>query len=321
MKTLLKKIDSSFSKTYTSAGYPLLPITKLIRQPMRWYYHQSPLLRHDSKVYLKPFLLERLHSLFVLEHPQDFHIYQNQIKFRSYGSLMSVQAYYVGEVEHHLKKYLVNQICPNFVMLDIGAHHGAYTLVAAYELKKRGWQGKIHSFEPDPNNFALLEYNVKQNQLEDYVSLHNCAVGDKTETQNLVMYEDNSGNFLESATALNGSTDMQSHLLKVNVIKLDEYFSDLEKLDLIKMDIQGAEPLALAGAINLFKKHQPTLIIEAMQQLPYTQKVRNILQQDFQYQIHGVNKSGHICPVGSPEAYVSWDWIGLVNPTILHKSK
>ncbi|MEQ9006623.1 MAG: hypothetical protein RLP12_01980, partial [Ekhidna sp.] len=119
-KTMLKLIAKKLINVYSSIGYPLLPITKHIREPLRWYYHQNPLLRHDNRFYLKPALLKLFHRILVVDHPQDFTIYQDKIKFRSFGSLMSVHGYYVGEIEYHLVQYIVSQICPGFVMLDIG---------------------------------------------------------------------------------------------------------------------------------------------------------------------------------------------------------
>ncbi len=311
MKNILKNIEHQFSKAYTQAGYPLLPITKFIRQPMRWYFHLSPLLRHDSKIYLKPYIMERLHSLLVCEHPQDFLIYNNQIKFRSFGSIMSIQAYYVGELEYHLVQYVIQQICPKFVMLDIGAHHGAYSLIAAYELKKRGWKGIIHSFEPDPNNFALLEYNVKQNGLEDYIVLHNCAVGSENCQDNLIIYPDNSGNFLASNPDTVNSAKEEENSIEVKVVKLDDYLSELSTVSLLKMDIQGAEPLALLGAKELIKCHKPIIVTEAMQHLQSTEEVKNILLHQYNYAIYGVKTNGDLSPLHSSEIFVSWDWVAL----------
>lgn len=311
MKKILKEIDQKLSNNYLRAGRPLLPITKFIRKPMRWYYHQSPLLRHDSKIYLKPFLLQRLHSLFVVDYPKDFTIYKNQIKFRSFGSIMSEQAYYTGEVEHHLVQYLIKQICPNFVMIDVGGHHGAYTLIVAYELKKRGWNGVIHCFEPDINNFALLEYNIKQNELEEYVILYNQAVSNVTGKQDFCLLNDNSGNYLLSESNLfNNHKQKDISIQQVDVMQLDDLISKLDPVNLIKFDIQGGESLALKGAEKIIKQNRPILLVEAVQQWQSTKETEKILNQ-YQYLIQGVDKHGQLCHFNSPQVYVSWDWVAL----------
>lgn len=313
---MLKKFTRNFAKklasAYKSAGYPLLPITKFIREPMRWFYHQSPLLRHDSKFYLKPFLLRHIHDLLVVDHPQDFKIYEEKINFRSYGSLMSVQGYYVGEIEYHLVKYIVSQIKPDFVMFDVGAHHGLYTLIVAYELKSRGWQGVIHSFEPNPFNFSLLEYNIKQNDLTDYVVLHNQAVSNTKGQGKLIMYvNENSGCELKEVfddREISSSQEMISY--DIQVAKLDSFYDNLNSVNLIKMDIQGAEPLALAGAEKIIMRDSPILVIEAVQNWDSTPKIKDFLI-DHNYSIYGVDSQGCPCDIDSPKVFVSWDWIGL----------
>lgn len=312
LKKKIKNTLKSVASAYKSARYPLLPITKFIREPMRWFYHQSPLLRHDSKFYLKPFLLRHIHDLLVVNHPQDFKIYGEKINLRSYGSLMSVQGYYVGEIEYHLVQYIVSQIKPGFVVLDVGAHHGVYTLIVAYELKSRGWKGVIHSFEPNPLNFSLLEYNVKQNQLTDYVILHNEAVSNLESRQKLLVdSRENSGCQLESVEVIDEES-YQNFIEKqeVKVIKLDELLKDLRNVSLIKMDIQGAEPLALQGGETIIKRDNPILVVEAVKNWSSTEKTKEFLTEH-NYEIYGVSSKGKLCQMDSPDVFVSWDWLGL----------
>ncbi|NCR89998.1 MAG: FkbM family methyltransferase [Microcystis aeruginosa G13-07] len=310
-KTIKNTIKSIIS-AYKSAEYPLLPITKFLQNPMYWLYHQSPLLRHDSKFYLKPFLLRHIHDLLIVNHPQDFKIYGEKINFRSYGSLMSVQGYYVGEIEYHLVQYIVSQIKPGFVMLDIGAHHGVYTLIVAYELKSRGWTGVIHSFEPNPLNFSLLEHNVKQNQLTDYVILHNEAVSNTEGRQKLLVHSgENSGCQLESVEVLEeGSCPNLIEEYDIKVCQLDSLISQLKDVKLIKMDIQGAETFALQGGENIIKRDKPILVVEAVQNWSSTEKTKEFLN-DHNYEIYGVSSKGKLCQMDSPDVFVSWDWVGL----------
>jgi FkbM family methyltransferase len=309
IRKILKNIDKTIINTYTKAGYPLLPITKHLREPLRWYYHQSPWLRHDNQLYWKPFLLNRIHSLLIVEHPQDFLVYGDRIKLRSFGSLMSSQAYYVGEIEFHLVQYVVSQIRPNFVMLDVGGHHGIYSAIVAYELKQRGWPGTIHCFEPDPQNFALLSHNIRENGLSDYVILHNQAVADTIGKQKFLCSSDNSGNFL-----IEGSEeyvdDGKIPTQEVEVTTLDTWYDQLSHVDFIKMDIQGGEPLALKGAAKIIREYQPNLVVEAVPGWSSTAKTTKILEE-YGYFIYGVTKEGKTCDLGSNEVFVSWDWVAL----------
>ncbi|MEQ8464852.1 FkbM family methyltransferase [Coleofasciculus sp. E1-EBD-02] len=311
-KTMIKLIAKELINVYSSIGYPLLPITKHIREALRWYYHQNPLLRHDSRFYLKPALLKLFHRLLVVEHPQDFTIYQDKIKFRSFGSLMSVHGYYVGEIEYHLVQYIVSQICPGFVMLDIGAHHGLYTLIVAYELKMRGWNGVIHSFEPDPRNYKLLEYNICQNELDNYVVIHKEAVTNIESEQTLLIFDqENSGNVLETCSYVYNYKTIETALPQsIKTVSLDSISSQLPKIDLIKMDIQGGEHLALVGAEKIIMRDRPTIVVEAVPKWETTNAVSEFLI-NHNYEIYGVNAQGKICELSSSDIFVSWDWIGL----------
>ena len=225
---------------------------------------------------------------------------------------MSVQGYYVGEIEYHLVQYIVNQIQPGFVMLDVGAHHGIYTLIVAYELKSRGWPGVIHSFEPNPLNFSLLEYNVQQNQLNDYVILHNEAVSNIEGSQKLLVdSRENSGCQLESVEVLEeGSYPNLIEEYEIKVCQLDNLSSQLKEVKLIKMDIQGAEPFALQGSETIIKRDKPILVVEAVKNWSSTEKIKEFLNEH-KYEIYGVNSKGKLCQIDSPDVFVSWDWVGL----------
>ena len=254
---LAKAAGNKLIQANQRRGYPLRPLTSRIRAPLRWLYHRSPYLQHDSRFHWRPNLLLGLHSLLVGEHPADFTIYQGQLKFRSTGSVMSMQGYYVGEVERHLVDFVTSQVKPDFVMIDVGAHHGVYSMVVAHHLRARGWHGRIHSFEPDPRNFALLEHNLSQNGLREYAVLHQAAVSRAVGEDSLLGEpSDNSGNTLASTGdfAINPQT-FGTVARKVAVTTLDSEFSDLQTVHLVKVDVQGAEPLVLEGAAGLIERH------------------------------------------------------------------
>jgi FkbM family methyltransferase len=299
-------------QVYGERGYPLLPLTRTLRAPLRWLYHRSRYLRHDSRFHWRPNLLLGLHALLVREHPQDFRIYGDQLAFRSHGSVMSMQGYYVGEIERHLLDFVVSQLRPGFTMLDVGAHHGVFSCVVAHELRARGFAGLIHAFEPDPGNFALLAHNLRQNHLEGAVVLHQAAVSDRSGEEELVgAAGENSGNTLASTGdfAVDRSAGpMVTH--RVAVTTLDSLMPTVGPVHFIKIDIQGAEPQALAGAAGIIARDRPVLAIEAVDGWPSSERTRAFLLAQG-YRIHGVTREGRPCPVGSDEAFVTWDWIAL----------
>lgn len=292
--------------------HPLLPLTRKLRSPLRWIYHRSPYLRHDSKFRWRPSLLLGIHGLLIRDHPKDFVIHHGRLRFRSYGSVMSLQGYYVGEIERHLVEFVVRSMHDGFTMLDVGAHHGAFTIIVAHELRARGWAGRVHSFEPDPVNFELLRYNVESNGLGRYVELHPVAVSNAAGDELLIGAEnENSGNTLASTGefAIDGSASARISR-RVPVIALDDMLDELPTVHFIKMDIQGAEPLALAGGSRMIGRDRPIIAVEAVDGWPSSQRTRAFLIEHG-YRLHGLTRRGELCEVGAPKVFVSWDWIAV----------
>ena len=112
-------------------GHPLLPVNAapagaaaLALSPLAHAAPRQPLL-------LAAELAAGPHGLLVRDHPADFPIYDGRIQFRSTGSAMSLQGVLRRreDPERHLIDFIVGQVLTGFTMLDVGAHHGVFTLV------------------------------------------------------------------------------------------------------------------------------------------------------------------------------------------------
>jgi FkbM family methyltransferase len=145
------------------------------------------------------------------------------------------------------------EIRPGNVVIDIGANIGYYTLIFA---KGVGPAGRVVAFEPEPGNFALLEENVAGNGYRN-VTLAQLAVSDRTGSARLYLDADNAGD-----CRMYDSRDRRPSV-EVETVRLDEHLAWLDRIDLIKMDIQGAEPAALRGMRGLLGRHrQLKLLVE-----------------------------------------------------------
>jgi len=150
--------------------------------------------------------------------------------------------------EVNLFKKLVSR---GMVVVDIGANIGYYTLIAANLV---GDEGKVFAFEPDPENYALLVKNIEVNGYKNIIPVQK-AVSNKTGTTNLFLCEQNKGQH----TIFEPSSYWKSIMVKS--ITLDDYFSEQQdSIDAIKMDIEGAEMLALLGMDRIIKQ-SPSLKI------------------------------------------------------------
>lgn len=133
------------------------------------------------------------------------------------------------------------EVKKGMTVLDIGAHIGYYTLLAANLV---GENGRVYAFEPHPHNFAVLEKNVRINGYKNVVLVQK-AVSSKSEHINLYLSEWGTGHSL--------SNQVGKRSIVVEAVPLDEFLGNDYKVDVIKIDIEGAEMLALLGADRLIR--------------------------------------------------------------------
>jgi FkbM family methyltransferase len=135
---------------------------------------------------------------------------------------------------------------PGMTVIDVGANAGQYTLLASTIV---GPTGSGHSFEPVPQTFARLERAVNDNQRTN-VHIHQAALWREETTLSLTVPAglSNLGYTGTFSAVLKG--DGSSEKVEAKALRLDKYVEEraLSRVDVIKMDIEGAEPAALAGA-------------------------------------------------------------------------
>lgn len=132
--------------------------------------------------------------------------------------------------------------------VDIGAHIGWYTLVAARAV---GRTGHAYAFEPEPSNFELLGRNVVVNGYQDRVTLVPKAVSDAP--RRVSIFRGSKDSEYSSVYAPPGGG---TAVVEVDAIDLDLFFRerDWPRVDLIKIDIEGAERTALQGMVELSRR-------------------------------------------------------------------
>jgi len=166
--------------------------------------------------------------------------------------------YYQGYSEHETANFLHRFLRPGMVVVDIGAHIGEYTLVAAQCV---GHSGEVHAFEPQPNLFPILSENVQMNQLSNVI-LNCAAVSDSVGEIEFEMFDEPS----VSSIRKHGDLDKNAKLVKVACTSLDIYWSEKErKIDLIKVDVEGAEKFVFQGAeklLSLLSSQAPIWLFE-----------------------------------------------------------
>ncbi|HKR00434.1 MAG TPA: FkbM family methyltransferase [Pyrinomonadaceae bacterium] len=181
---------------------------------------------------------------------------------------------------------------PGMSFVDVGANWGYFTLVAAHLV---GREGRVISFEPDPRLFPILQENIDDNELDQVTALQ-IAVADQTGTLTLAGYDEATGNF--GLSRLVSSNTVTSNMFCVATRPLDSVLEELnlEFIDLLKMDIEGAEGLALNGlerALSNLRIGRLLLELHPSQLAEHGQSVEEVIShlQDHGYQAWAVDHS------------------------------
>lgn len=152
------------------------------------------------------------------------------------------------------------------VVVDLGANMGYFTLLAARLI---GRKGKVYAFEPEPINYGVLTKNIELNGYNWVIPIQK-AVSNKAGIARLYISPEDTGH--NTLTQYDGRYDNGREFVEVETVALDEFFKDKEhQIDVIKMDIEGAEMLALSGMdrairenknLRMFVEFFPTAIRE-----------------------------------------------------------
>ncbi|HWM90336.1 MAG TPA: FkbM family methyltransferase [Thermoanaerobaculia bacterium] len=143
-------------------------------------------------------------------------------------------------------------------VLDIGANIGFFTMNLAAMI---GSGGKVYAFEPSPRIADLLERSVAENGFGDRVEVARAAVADQPGRLGLFLGNDSlnlSGSYLVRNEV---APDIPGRVLEVPVLQLDAE-PIRRPVSFIKIDVEGAEPLALRGARNILREDRPTILAE-----------------------------------------------------------
>lgn len=159
--------------------------------------------------------------------------------------------YMKGEFDPNVFQPLRRVLQLGDAFLDVGANVGYYSMLA---LDVVGTSGAVHAFEIDARPLRCLRKTQKTQHLSN-LFIHAIAVGGHTGTANFFQERDSGHSHL---------TPHSGHRL-VEMITLDDWWArnGRQKISVIKMDIEGAEPSALRGAQKLLTIEAPTIVCEA----------------------------------------------------------
>jgi len=212
-----------------------ISLRKQLWRRVRGYFRSQILDRHGVAV-----LTETQNGKLAVD-PEDFNV-SRQLLTR-------------GEYDWEAVTLLLQLLGRTSRLAVVGAHIGA--VIIPLMLKAR--VQRAIAYEPSPRNLRLLRMNLELNGLRDHVEVKNIAVGEKASHARFMENKINTGN--SRLSARHGDVEVEIDTLDATMP------SDWETIDLMVMDVEGAEVLAMRGAPHTLEKTRFLYIEFAPEQL------------------------------------------------------
>lgn len=213
--------------------------------------------------------------------------YQNLLLYVLSNDRLGQQAIANKVWEQHIRNFLAKHLTKESVFVDIGSFYGFHSIFSASIC------GQVYSFEPQTLIYRLQKKSIKINKLNN-IELFNLALGQRSGIQNISWID-----YYEENTNL-GDLCLSEHGRTIKITKLDDF--QFERIDLIKIDVQGYEKFVLEGAINKIQQFKPILIVEfeefQLNKFNYTCKDLFDYIRSLDYEIYFLDyvyPSDHIC--------------------------
>ena len=175
------------------------------------------------------------------------------------ASIVSSEIYWKSYHSGHIAKFLKDYLRPDMTFVDVGANIGALTLVAAKRLAK----GRVLAFEPVPQIFEQLSRNVALNDLSR-VTLFNIGLFDRAGSLPMYRKQDIQFGLINEGVPSLFSNEGDREEVTVPLRRFDDVAHEfgLEHLDVMKIDVEGAEAMVLRGAEASIRRFRPVIITE-----------------------------------------------------------
>lgn len=210
---------------------------------------------------------------------------------------------HISEIK--LARYLIRHLQAHDTFVDIGAHYGYFSYLAA-EITQG--QGKVFSFEPSPESFELLAHN---HQAYPHWTAYNMAVGSHsgklTFFQFPNQYSEYNSFVVEQYKHEDWFPHNQPQEIEVPTTTIDSFFNEHSlQSPFIKIDVEGAENTVIEGAQNFLQTQKTILIMEYLSSERNNQnhQIAAQLLKNWGYQCFAINKDGLLVPISDIDEYL-----------------
>jgi FkbM family methyltransferase len=237
----------------------------------QWRTHFSPMLRHAARNLIAFYAtklpyhkgkwrvveaLLKISGIEKLDRGRTFIVQRGGVRWKlNTACLMQRRLYYHGAFDNNDIRELAKRLGPGSVFFDVGSYFGYYSMIVSHET---GGAAAVYAFEPVPANYALLTGNCELNRLEN-VHAFQLAVSDSAgEVSFEIPPEANGG--IGRIAGPDGGGSVET----VPATTLDRFVEEhgIQRLDAMKVDVEGAEMRVFDGARKTLEKFRPVLVVE-----------------------------------------------------------
>ena len=218
-----------------------------------------------------------------------------------------------GDFESSELRFVESYLQAGMTVLDIGAHHGLYSLLAA---KRVGRNGRVRSFEPSPRERKSFKRNLRINGFRN-VQIESFALGSSAGRAELFLVEgaEDVCNSLRPPAA-----EVTTTKVSVEVRPLDEYLQrqKIEKVDFIKLDVEGAELEVLRGAKRLLSSAERPMILAEVQDIrtaPWGYRAEEIIRhlEELGFGWYGLSEAGSLIALDTTATSYDGNYVACPN--------
>lgn len=238
-------------------------VWKTIMFSSKYMYEMTEKYRLRKAIFLLPFSIKSWFSTHKKKNAliKNDYIYNldkyNTIKFYLpllfLGDIIQNQIFFTGDffegdtLRYIKSKYMDGWREEQCTIVDVGGNLGNHAVFFSTQIKN----AKVYSFEPMIETYKILIKNIKINDLDNKVKVYNMACGDLDGHASPISY---------NPYDTGGTSIKNDELGEIIVVRLDDMVKD--KVDFLKIDVEGFEYNVLLGAKNILNNFSPIIFIE-----------------------------------------------------------
>jgi FkbM family methyltransferase len=207
---------------------------------------------------------------------------------------------WLGTYEPNLLEAAAALVRPGDVVYDVGANLGYLTLLFA---RLAGPAGRVLAFEPLPANLDRLRRNLALNGLDQLVQVFDLAVADRAGRTRFLVHDSGGMGKVEGAA---GRDERYGETITVQAVDLDSFVFRRRHPppQVVKLDVEGGEVLALPGMRRLLAEVRPALLLELHG--PQALAVARAVLHDAGYGLHRLQRGLPLLPPGADPGWKAY---------------